>query len=240
MLLDDECYPTTAEIGFIELHVAEAARIYPKLWKPEVRVRATSQRGSLKDALYKLLPLTSVERRRRVFVQTASRWTAYFDNGWRGTDAYATMSSMAEHRCLGMRVVADPPAWGGVRRALDCPATIWDVYGPEGAAGVNWVRSIAAIDEGGGQWTFNQGGEAFPFEDVTRYSARRIRDRFPVELLLEYLTHFDIDLFNADFYRGPAIMLELTSPKHPQTTEYPTFEAARKNQPSGRRSAAGP
>jgi hypothetical protein len=228
MLVDDECYPTTKEIGFIEIPVAEAARIYPKLWTPEVPVRATNQHGSLRDVLYRLLPLTSVERRRMVFLQTASRWTAYFDNGYRGTDAYVTMSTMAEHRCLGMRVAADPPAWDGVRRAVDNPGTIWDVYGPEGAAGTNWVRSIAAIGAGGGRWTFNQGGDPFPFEDVTRYSARRIRDRFPVELLLEYLTHFDIDLFNADFYRGPAIMLELTSPKYPETTEYATFEAARK------------
>lgn len=234
MLLDDECYPTTKEIGFIELPVAEAARIYPELWKPEVRVRVTNQGGSLRDVLYKLRPLTSLERRRRVFVQTASRWTAYFDNGWRGTDAYATISNLAEHRCLGMRVVPDPSTYRGVRRSVDCPATIWDVYGPEPAAMVNWVRSIAAIDEGGGRWTFTQGGEPFPFEDVSRYSARRIRDRFPVELLLEYLTHFDIDLFNADFYRGPAIMLELTSPQDPKTKTYPTFEAAREDKPSNR------
>ena len=34
-----------------------------------------------------------------------------------------------------------------------------------------------------------------------------------------------------DFYSGPAAMIEFTSPKHPESHEYPTFEAARENKP---------
>jgi hypothetical protein len=231
MLLNDECSPTTDEIGFIELPVDKATEIVTGRWKPSIPLRVSHHTGPLKDVLYKLLPLTSLERRRRVFIQTASRWTAYFDNGWRGTDAFAVISNLAEHRCMGMRVVADPESYGGVRRRVDSPSIIWDVYGPDPNPTLNYVRTISAADEGGGHWEFHQSGDPLPFEEVSRYSARRIKDRFPVELLLEYLKHFDIDLFNPDFYSGPAAMIEFTSPKHPESHEYPTFEAARENKP---------
>ena len=231
MLLNDECSPTTNEIGFIELPIAEAADVVSERWKPVTPLRLSNHAGPLREILYKLLPLTSLESQRRVFVQTASRWTAYFDNGWRGTDAFAVISNLAEQRCMGMRVVADPPSFGGVRRS-DSPSVIWDVYGPDPNPILNYVRTISAVDEGGGHWEFHQSGEPFPFEEVSRYSVGRVRDRFPVELLFEYLRHFDIDLFNAEFYRGPATMIEFTSPKHPEMREYPTFKAARDNRPS--------
>ncbi len=104
--------------------------------------------------------------------------------------------------------------------------------GPRRPDNLNYVRTISAVDEGGGNWEFHQSGKPFPFEDLSRYSAQRIRDRFRVELLLGYLSHFDIDLFDAEFYRGPAVMIEHTAPKHPEMHEYPTFRAARENQPS--------
>jgi hypothetical protein len=232
MLLNDECSPTTDQVGFIELPVDKAADIVTKRWKRAVPLQVSHHSGPLREILYRLLPLTSLETRRRVFVQTASRWTAYFDNEWRGTDAFVVISNLAEHRCMGMKVVADPGSFAGERRPVDSPAVIWDVYGPDPNPILNYVRTISAVDEGGGHWEFHQSGEPFPFEDVSRYSAKRIRDRFPVELLLEYLRHFDIDLFNEEFYTGPATMIEFKSPTHPEMHEYPSFKAARENKPS--------
>ena len=232
MLLNDECSPTTDEVGFIELPVGQASELVTARWKPVVPLQLSHHSGSFREILYKLLPLTSLEVRRRVFIQTASRWTAYFDNGWRGTDAFTVISSLAEGRCKGMRVVADPGSFAGVRRPVDSPAVILDIYGPDPNPILNYVRTLSAVDEGGGRWEFHQSGEPFAFEDVSRYVARRIRDRFPVEILLEYLRHFDIDLFNAEFYCGPATMIEFKSPKHPEMHEYPSFEAARANNPS--------
>ncbi len=130
MLLNDECSPTTDEIGFIELPVGEASRIITAQWKPLISIRVSQHTGPLRDILGKLLPLTSLECRRRVFVQTAGRWTAYVDNGWRGTDAFAVISNLGEERCMGMRVT-DPQSFAGVPRAVDSPGVIWDVYGPE-------------------------------------------------------------------------------------------------------------
>jgi hypothetical protein len=245
VLLDDECYPTTGEIGFIELPVEEAAALLKEWWEPKLHLRLRSYEEPLRELLQRLLPLTSTARPRHLLVQTASRWTAYFDNGWRGSDPFMIVASLAEHRCLGMRVAADPATWAGARRRVEvaCPAAVWDVYGPEPLDDpelvLTAVRHLAAVDEGGGQWVFTNAGKPFPFEDVSVYSARRIRDRFPVELLLEYLRHFDIDLFNADFYSGPAVMVEIPlrqlptwpTQKRSPIKEYPTFAAAREDRP---------
>jgi hypothetical protein len=227
MLLNDECSPTTDEIGFIALPVEKAAEIIVKKWQKTVPLRASEHRGPLKENLVRLLPLTSTARPRRMFVQTNSRWSAYFDNGWRGTDAWGVISNLAEKRALGMKVAADPATFNGVRRPVDSPSIIWEVFGPKRTDFLNVVRKVSVIDQGAGHWEFDQVGKPFPFEELARYSVKRIKDRFTVEVLLEYLKHFDIDLFNADFYAGPAVMIELTGPKHQGTHEFPTFKAAR-------------
>ena len=227
MLLGDECSPTTDEIGFIELPVREAAEIVAKGWRKTVPVRLSFHEGTLKENLYRLLPLTSLDASRSMFVQTSSRWTAYFDNGWRGTDAWGVIGNLARHRTRGMKVVVDPESFGGVRRLVDSPSVIWEVFGPKQTDFLNVVRKVSVIDQGAGHWEFEQVGQPFPFEDLARYSAKPTKDRFTVDILLEYLKHFDIDLFNENFYSGPAVMIELTGPKHPEMREFPTFEAAR-------------
>jgi hypothetical protein len=227
MLLNDECSPTTDEIGFIDLPVGKAADIIVKKWQKTVPLRASEHQGTLKENLSRLLPLTTHARPRRMFLQTNSRWTAYFDNGWRGTDAWGVIGNLAEKRALGMKVAADPQSFGGVRRPVDSPSVIWEVFGPKPTEFLNVVRKVSVIDEGVGDWEFDQVGQPFPFEDLARYSARRIRDRFTVEMLLEYLKHFDIDLFNADFYCGPAVLIELTAPNQQGKIEFATFKDAR-------------
>lgn len=223
LLLAGECSPTTDEVGFIELPVGDASGLVIKRWKAEMPIRVTHHTGALRSLLDKLLPLTSHQHVRNLFVQTTSRWTAYFSNGWRGTDSFAMISTLAEGRCTGIKAAVDQhPYAGGV---------IWDVYGPKPTDWLNCVRSISATQESPHRWEFRQSGEPFVFEEVGRYSARRIRDRFPPELLLEYLRHFDIDLFNAYFYCGPAVLIEIKTPNHPDTNEYASFEAARLNRP---------
>jgi hypothetical protein len=103
---------------------------------------------------------------------------------------------------------------------------ILEVYGPEvewflGPATPPWngrelaaaklTRAILAMNDGG-PWRFDLVGEPLPFEQVERYSARRIRDRFTIPMLRDYLLALDIRAFDADFYapdrRGT--LMELT------------------------------
>jgi hypothetical protein len=149
----------------------------------------------LPDALERLLPLR-IGARRFLFVPTASSWTAYFDNGWRGTDAFPPMSYLAlELGCRGLRVVA---------RA---DAALVEVYGARDTEWLNVERAVGAMDDGG-RWRFVDEGRPLAFEDTDRYRARRIRDRFSHDALAAFLAGLGIRAFDDDFYRAPAILLQ--------------------------------
>ena len=62
----------------------------------------------------------------------------------------------------------------------------------------------------GDRWRFDMVGEPLPFEDVERYRARRVRDRFPHDLLDRYLQELGVSVFDADFYmpEGRAFLLQ--------------------------------
>ncbi|EPX58316.1 hypothetical protein D187_004072 [Cystobacter fuscus DSM 2262] len=114
LLLDDRWAPLTSEMGFLETGAEHAARAFAAwhtgLLAPRgitVEVRAVS--GSLEQALSTLLPITTPEVQRQLFLPTRSPWTAYLENGWGGTDASSAMRYMARTLgCRGLRVVAVP------------------------------------------------------------------------------------------------------------------------------------
>ena len=80
-------------IGFLETDAERAAAAFLE-WRrrtkePLSRLRSRRVPGRLEDVLLELLPLTDGEGNRFLFVATASAWTAYFDNWWRGADGGA-------------------------------------------------------------------------------------------------------------------------------------------------------
>src|SRR3954471_17082266 len=135
LLLEDRWAPVTSTMGFLELGAEQAAQAFATwqrgLMTPRgitVEVRPVS--GTLEQVLSSLLPLTSGERRRHLFIPTRSAWTAYVSDQWTGTDAASPMSVMARRlgiRCL--RVVAVPHTLRGDRGRYG--AVMLDVYGPE-------------------------------------------------------------------------------------------------------------
>lgn len=52
----------------------------------------------------------------------------------------------------------------------------------------------------GGSWLFSVNGQEQPFEESERYRARRVADRFTVEMLERYCSAIDIGLFDEAFY----------------------------------------
>ena len=52
----------------------------------------------------------------------------------------------------------------------------------------------------GGKWCFDESGVAFPFEEVEKYGAKKIRDRFTGEMLDNYLNHLGVAAFDEKFY----------------------------------------
>ena len=86
LLLDDRWAPVTSELGFLETGAEQAARAFAAwqggLLAPRgIAVEVHPVSGTLEQALSALLPLTSPEPRRHLFLPTRSPWTAYVDNG---------------------------------------------------------------------------------------------------------------------------------------------------------------
>jgi hypothetical protein len=231
LLLEDRWAPVTSELGFLETDAEHAARAFAAwqggLMAPRgiaVAVRPVS--GPLEQALSALLPLTGGERRRHLFMPTRSPWTAYVDNAWQGTDAASAMAYMARTLgCRGMRVVAVPQTLRGDKGRYG--AVMLEVYGPRQTDWLNYLRTLYAANDGG-RWVFGQSGEPFAFEKLEQYQARRVRDRFTLDMLKEYLHHLGLSPFEEDFYlpRGTAAWLvEKTGPVVPTHKEYTLAQA---------------
>jgi hypothetical protein len=140
LLLGGKLAPITNEIGFLELPRAQAVESCSG-WQRSIQeplgrsVAKTSVNGTLEEVLCSLLPLVSVVSSRALFVPTVSSWTAFFSNGWRGTDAFPPMSYLARMvGCRGLRVVAvrDTMDAAPAKPASRYGALILELYGPRG------------------------------------------------------------------------------------------------------------
>lgn len=218
LLLDDRWAPVTSEMGFLEADAEHAARAF-RAWQAglmeprgiAVEVRPVS--GTLDQTLSSLLPLTTPEVRRHLFIPTRSSWTAYVENARGGTDATGVMRYMARTLgCRSLRVVAVPNTIQKDKGRYG--AVMLSVYGPYDTDWLNQVRALEVSNDGG-RWVFGQSGEPFPFEKVEQYQARRVRDRFTFEMLEEYLRHLGLSPFEEGFYLpegAPAWLVEKTGP----------------------------
>jgi hypothetical protein len=232
LLLDDRWAPVTSEMGFLETDVEHAARAFAAwqaglLASRGVAVEVRPVRGPLEQALSCLLPLTTPEVRRYLFLPTRGPWTAYVENTRGGTDAASAMGYMARTLgCRGMRVVAVPHTYRNGKGRYG--AVMLEVYGPHRTQWLNSVRALGASNDGG-HWVFDQSGEPFPFEKLEQYQARRVRDRFTFEMLKDYLPHLGLSPFEEGFYLpqgAPGWLVEKTGPVFPTHEDF-TLEQAR-------------
>lgn len=172
----DRFAPTTSDYGLLAMPLEQAAAAYAVLWAdaPVVMTRSDLQ-GSPEDLFAHLEPL-SMALDRTLLVANGDSWTSYFANGLIGSDVFLPVSRMAAARgCTGLRVVRSRTA------------TIFEAYeSPERGGNIlNSRRSICAAREGG--WEFRSSGEPYAFEDLSRYEAKRVRDRFTPEHLDDLL-----------------------------------------------------
>jgi hypothetical protein len=228
--------PVTHDLGLVKTDADVAANEY-QLWQDSLGAGCVRREAaSLTEALDALPPL-SMEKRRALFLPTASDWTVFFQNGIQGSDPFPAMHELT--RRLGvpaMRVCATPPTamW---------EATIWEVYAPpdQGGPPLLYRRAIEAMNDGG-VWTFSESGSRYPFEATEVYSRKRKRDRFNRELLDEYLAHFGVRPFWDDFYvpsaLQPAFIIERTQRWSEPAPEYSLDDVLNgspwKREPTGR------
>ena len=234
LLLDDRWAPVTSEMGFLETDAEHAARSFAAWHRGLMERRGIAVAvhpivGTLEQVLSALLPITTPEARRDLFIPTRSPWTAYVENGWGGTDASSAMAYMARTLgCRGLRVVAVPHTYRKGEGRYG--SVMLEVYGPHQTAWINTVRVVSASNDGG-PWVFHQFGEPFPFENLAQYQARRVRDRFTFDMLKDYLHHLGLSPFEESFYLpdgAPAWLVEKTGPVAPTHAEF-TLAQARKD-----------
>jgi len=207
-LLDNKLAPLTFSWGFLEAPVEAVNNSYVS-WQKKIlqscKVEAINL--SLADALRKLEPLDTGSQR-VLFLSTKSNWTACFDNGAKGGNPSTFVGELAERlKCRGVACGAVPNTltksdrgklgtWGAVKFTL---------FAPEPRQRLNIDRSVSVINDVRG-WKFDSLGTVQPFEQVERYGAKRIAERFTPEMLEAYCRALGIELFDENFYGGPGFV----------------------------------
>lgn len=214
-LLEGRFAPITSTIGFLRYDSTHAVKFFFD-WQEKIQAErgvvltSTEIEGELGSAIAQLLPLTSVERRRYLLIPTNSDWTAFLDNGHRGTDVFSPLSFLAEK--LSCEAVRATYISEGVNKQF--PAVIFELFGPTQSDFLNYLRSVAVAYDGK-KWIFSAEGQPQPFEEVNRYSNKRIQDRFTAEMLRDYLAALGIYAFDPEFYlpdRKRATLIEKVGP----------------------------
>ena len=169
--------PTTSSFALFSMPLEETASALAALFVTAgLNPVCIDLEGSADDLFPNLEPL-SMACDRALLVANGSDWTSYFNNSLLGSDVFLEVSGLAgTHFCTGLRIVKQPTAT--IFEAYECPDR-------GGEPPNNYRRSIYAAKDG--KWTFGSTGTPYPFEDVSRYEAKRIRDRFTPELLDDIL-----------------------------------------------------
>jgi hypothetical protein len=137
---------------------------------------------------------------RCAFLETSERWTAYIDNDRIGNWPLSFLFCMAERlrtECVALALAVDSAD------PTECAFGYWD-----GRSGSVRSRTIELIRDS--QWEFQQRGEPLPFEDVDRYAARRISERFSNNIVLDYASKLQIYLNDRSFFTGNNCAFQLS------------------------------
>lgn len=137
----------------------------------------------------------------RELVMACGGWTAYLNNFVNGGDATAIGPAIAGRMGVRCVVAQHAPAHGPGHAGTQ----LW-VQGPDGEPPLMYERTLSAVATDG-RWQWITSGAPFDFEDVSRYTARRIRDRLDRSLLMRYLAALGIRADDDNAY-GPGTLIQ--------------------------------
>jgi len=215
-------WPVTYDFGLVRSDIDSVAAAWIRMnagTTPTMSAAWFSE--PLEDCFSMLLPLSPAPTK-QLFIATRFGWTAFFQNGARGSDPFLPM-----HRLSGALGVTALRACV-TRTGAVFPAVILEVYDTPQAGGDEhgYRRSIAAANDGG-RWVFQQSGAPFAFEDTARYSVRRKRDRFTPDMLHTYLECLGIPRLSDTALQSDGLSRALlsTRPDHHHLPQYSLEEA---------------
>jgi hypothetical protein len=163
---------------------------------PQWSIQKVAWQG-LQHFVAELLPLAHIGVS-KVGILGVAGWSLVLNNARLGTDLGMIPSLCARNlKQPAIRLTSDQREY---------EATILEVYSPTADDPLRCRRVVCAANDGG-HWTFSEHGEAFEFEDLKAYRAKRIRDRFTPEMLYRYAREMGVpvDVSNSDV--GEAYLL---------------------------------
>lgn len=179
--------------------------------------------GTLKEALKAMEPLNLAPD---AVAETRSRWTAVFSGSWSGPDSEIPYLSKAR-ACRGLLVTCVPDTYDPITQCGQWGGVQFCTFAPGKDASVpNNERTVYLVNDCG-RWEFGASGPPYPFEETDRYKAKRIRDRFSVDMLERYCGALGIELLDEHFY-GPRYAIFQRKDAVPPGYQYETYEAVRK------------
>ena len=207
-LLDNRLAPLTFAWGFLEAPVEAVTRAYVR-WQRRIlhSTKAAAIDLPLADALRQLEPLDMASQR-VLFLSTSGPWTACFDNGARGGNPFTFVGELAQQmkvRGVGCRCVPNTLTRRDAGKRGTWGAVTFTLFAPEKRAFLNVERSISAINDVRG-WEFHTAGGVQPFEQIDRYAAKSVADRFTAEMLESYCRALGIHVFDEKFYGGIGVV----------------------------------
>jgi hypothetical protein len=211
-LLDEQFAPITSTIGFYAAPLDVVASAFES-WRRELaqfsRVTRVDLSGDLASVLRTLSPLCRGGRTKDLCVSHGN-WTAYFSNGWLGSDPgpplrhlgrvlqCRTVLAEAVPHTMALETPGMPGRQGGVQFYFKDPVT-------------DFERGMSVTFDGK-RGTFDQIGEPLPFESTESYNARRLWDRFNSTHLEALCAGLGIRLFDPAAY-GRAVRFDLETVK---------------------------
>jgi hypothetical protein len=136
---------------------------------------------------------------KELLIATCGEWTAYFNNSHYGTDLSGIGHLAKRLGCevLSLRLCDDL----AVRHMNGVDFTL---YGPRDTEWLNVTRHVGWLGE---RPALGQQGAPLSFERVDAYLARRVRDHFTKDLVLEYAAAMGARPLDASFYRSEGVLL---------------------------------
>ena len=211
-IFDNRLAPLTHTFWFLKCSLTDYANAYEHWCKGNGQsLSRSSVEGDLESMLLQLQPLT-MPPRTVLFVETNSPdWTAYFDNGTPGGDPYSPVGHLAlKLRTQGAIISAIPNTKKG-RNPGTYGAVKFEMYAPEKTAWLNIERAVGFYNDGG-PWKFILQGTQQSFEEPEHYTAKRIRDRLPLDLLEKYCAAIGLYPFDPAFYGNRGVMFRKNDP----------------------------
>lgn len=220
--------PTTTHIAFLDESPHKLADfIYARevdlnsQYEFPTQVQRSEVEADLDTKLELLLPLTSMNDR-TLICKTESNWSAYITNGINGGDVHSQphyLASILKVRSVGIIMVADVPGGqpGSMQFVYRDGTQTKEIMTRHGPYAEMPSRSIAAHKES--RWEFHAHGEPLPFEDVDRYSAKKIKDRLTTEMIEQYCAALGIHIFDPSFFAGYGCMIKSHCPPNARVLE---------------------